>query len=298
MADGDAAAPDRTAVDGLVELLDLERIEHDIFRGVSPKERSQRVFGGQVAGQALVAAGRTVDPDRLVHSLHSYFIRPGDPTIPIVYEVDRVRDGRSFTTRRVIAVQNGQADLLAVGVLPARAGRHRPPVRRCPTRPTPRRCRSLDDRIAGDEAVAEFYRNRSRADRPALRRRPAVGSAASPRDAAGMVWMRADGTLPDDPLLHVCVADLRLGHDAARLGAGPAGHRATARRRVHGVAGPRDVVRAAVPGRRLAALRHAVAVGLGRTRPGHRPVLHPRRRAGRQRRAGGHDPGARAAGAD
>src|SRR5215213_6913446 len=85
----------------LVELLDLERIEVDIFRGRSPGENLQRVFGGQVAGQALVAAGRTVPPDRPVHSLHAYFIRPGDPDLPIVYTVDRIRDGRSFTTRRV-----------------------------------------------------------------------------------------------------------------------------------------------------------------------------------------------------
>ena len=79
----------------LVELLDLERIEVDIFRGRSPDENLQRVFGGQVAGQALVAAGRTVPPDRAVHSLHAYFIRPGDPDLPIVYTVDRIRDGRS-----------------------------------------------------------------------------------------------------------------------------------------------------------------------------------------------------------
>src|SRR2546422_2346904 len=96
------------AVDDLCELLDLEAIEVNIFRGVSPKEDRQRVFGGQVAGQALVAAGRTVDRGT-VHSLHAYFLRPGDPNIPILYEVDRIRDGRSFTTRRVVAVQHGQA---------------------------------------------------------------------------------------------------------------------------------------------------------------------------------------------
>src|SRR3984893_4810070 len=88
------------ALDRLIDLLDLEQIEVNIFRGRSPEERVQRVFGGQVAGQALVAAGRTVPADRPVHSLHAYFIRPGDPAVPIVYLVDRVRDGRSFTTRR------------------------------------------------------------------------------------------------------------------------------------------------------------------------------------------------------
>src|SRR5215218_9918904 len=81
----------------------------DIFRGRSPDENLQRVFGGQVAGQALVAAGRTVPPDRPVRWLHACFIRPGDPDLPIVYTVDRIRDGRSFTTRRVVAVQHGRA---------------------------------------------------------------------------------------------------------------------------------------------------------------------------------------------
>ena len=92
-----------------MKLLDLEPIEVNLFRGVSPDEERQRVFGGQVAGQALVAAARTVEPGRAVHSLHAYFLRPGDPTVPILYEVDRIRDGRSFTTRRVVAIQHGKA---------------------------------------------------------------------------------------------------------------------------------------------------------------------------------------------
>ena len=96
------------ALDRLLDLLDLEQIEVNIFRGRSPDDWRQRVFGGQVAGQALVAAGRTVPADRPVHSLHAYFIRPGDPSVPIVYTVDRVRDGRSFTTRRVSAIQHGK----------------------------------------------------------------------------------------------------------------------------------------------------------------------------------------------
>src|SRR3977135_1468135 len=99
------------ALDRLIDLLDLEQIEVNIFRGRSPEERVQRVFGGPVAGQALVAGRPAVGPaastgpaDRPVHSLHAYFIRPGDPAVPIVYLVDRVRDGRSFTTRRGSAV--------------------------------------------------------------------------------------------------------------------------------------------------------------------------------------------------
>ncbi len=95
-------------VDELLHLLDLETIEVDRYRGRSLDEDRLRVFGGQVAAQALVAAGRTVTRGR-VHSLHSYFLRPGDPHRPILYEVDRIRDGRSFTTRRVVAIQRGEA---------------------------------------------------------------------------------------------------------------------------------------------------------------------------------------------
>src|SRR2546421_10895870 len=104
-----ASQHEESALAGLIELLDLEPIEVNIFRGRSPDENRQRVFGGQVAGQALVAAGRTVDPSRLVHSLHAYFLRPGDPNVPILYDVDRIRDGKSFTTRRVVAIQHGRA---------------------------------------------------------------------------------------------------------------------------------------------------------------------------------------------
>lgn len=93
----------------LLSLLDIERLEHDLFRGQSPGERtSQRVFGGQVIAQSLVAAYRTVPADRLCHSLHAYFIRPGDPKVPIIYQVDHSRDGGSFTTRRVVAIQHGK----------------------------------------------------------------------------------------------------------------------------------------------------------------------------------------------
>ncbi len=97
------------AMDQLVRTLDLEKVEENLFRGTSPDAGWQRVFGGQVIAQALVAAQRCVPADRFVHSLHAYFLRPGDPTIPILYEVERIRDGSSFTTRRVVAVQHGKA---------------------------------------------------------------------------------------------------------------------------------------------------------------------------------------------
>lgn len=97
-----------TAMENLLEILDLELIEENLYRGRSPEAGWQRVFGGQVIAQALVAAHRSVDADRHVHSLHAYFLRPGDPSIPIVYQVERLRDGTSFTTRRVVAVQHGK----------------------------------------------------------------------------------------------------------------------------------------------------------------------------------------------
>ncbi|HVK67162.1 MAG TPA: acyl-CoA thioesterase domain-containing protein, partial [Polyangium sp.] len=92
----------------LIELLSLERIETNLFRGQSQDLGWGQVFGGQVLGQALSAAAQTVPPERQVHSLHAYFLRPGDARKPIVYDVDRIRDGQSFTTRRVVAIQNGQ----------------------------------------------------------------------------------------------------------------------------------------------------------------------------------------------
>src|SRR5579885_3430441 len=100
-----------SAVEDLLAILDLEAIEVNLFRGRSPQVGWQRVFGGQVIGQALVAACRTVDAiaERPPHSLHAYFLLAGDPKVPIVYEVDRIRDGRSFTTRRVVAIQHGHA---------------------------------------------------------------------------------------------------------------------------------------------------------------------------------------------
>jgi acyl-CoA thioesterase-2 len=92
----------------LVELLDLEQLDVDLFRGRQPETRRQRVFGGQVAAQALIAAVRTIEEDYLPHSMHSYFLRPGDYTVPIIYDVERLREGRSFGTRRVVARQHGR----------------------------------------------------------------------------------------------------------------------------------------------------------------------------------------------
>ena len=96
------------SIDELGALLDLEEIEAGLFRGRQPDTSLQRVFGGQVAGQALVAGVRTVERDREIHSLHAYFLRAGDTSVPIVYDVERTRDGRTFSTRRVVARQHGK----------------------------------------------------------------------------------------------------------------------------------------------------------------------------------------------
>ncbi len=100
--------PKNPAMDLLIETLDLEQLEARLFRGKSPQVGWQRVFGGQVIGQALVAATRTVEEGRFVHSLHAYFVRPGDPAVPIIYDVENIRDGGSFATRRVTAIQHGK----------------------------------------------------------------------------------------------------------------------------------------------------------------------------------------------
>ena len=195
---------DLTPLDRLVDLLDLERIEVDIFRGRQPQESLQRVFGGQVAGQALVAAGRTVPPDRPVHSLHAYFLRPGDPSIPIVYEVDRIRDGRSFTTRRVVGIQHGRAifNLAASFQVEERGLEHATAM---PDVPAPESLVRLEDRMRpyADELGGWFTRPRP-IDVRYVGDPPRVARDRPEREPGSQVWMRADGDLPDDPLLHVC----------------------------------------------------------------------------------------------
>jgi acyl-CoA thioesterase II len=199
-------ADDQPALDELIKTLDLEQIEEDIFRGNSPESRRQRVFGGQVAGQALIAVGRTVPTDRPVHSLHSYFIRPGDPSIPIVYEVDRVRDGRSFSTRRTVALQHGKPIFtLSASFQLVQPGIDHQSV--MPDVPDPESLPSIEERLAAAPAdVREFYEGRPNpivlryVDAPSWEQ-----SKQGPRPGLHRVWMRANGRLPDDPLLHVCV---------------------------------------------------------------------------------------------
>ncbi len=202
-------------VDGLVALLDLERIEENIFRGTSPAASLQRVFGGQVAGQALVAATRTVDVDRRVHSLHSYFIRPGDPAIPIVYLVERIRDGRSFSVRRVTAVQHGNPIFTLSASFQLEQGGidHQ---REMPAVPQPEELPSFAERLAGfDDLTAFMARIPQAFDIRYVDDPPWLQRGQGPREnQPHRIWMKADGVLPDDPTLHVCVltfaSDLNL----------------------------------------------------------------------------------------
>ncbi len=195
------------ALDLLVSILDLEELDINIFRGRTPKEDRIRIFGGQVAGQALVAAGRTVE-DRIVHSLHAYFLRPGDPCVPIIYQVDRIRDGHSFTTRRVVAIQHGHAifHLAASFQRPEEGLEHQLPM---PEAPPPESLPSFRERteplLASAPPVLKSWLQR---ERPIDVRHVRAIDYLHPEkhEPRQLVWIRADGRLPDSPLLHQCVA--------------------------------------------------------------------------------------------
>ena len=195
-----------TALESLLDLLDLEEIELNIFRGRSPQERSQRVFGGQVVGQALVAAHRTVE-DRHVHSLKGDFLRPGDPKIPILYEVDRIRDGRSFTTRRVVAIQHGRAIFsMAVSFQVEETGfEHHTPMPDMPApndTPDPDQFNEKVRRMIPAEYRQWLDAPQAIEVRPVEVRDPIEPEKTSPNLA---IWLRAAGKLPDDDRIHQCV---------------------------------------------------------------------------------------------
>ena len=209
-----------TALDGLLALLDLEELEVNLFRGRSPQDRSQRVFGGQVVGQALVAAGRTVEEGQ-AHSFHSYFLRAGDPSTPILYQVDRTRDGRSFTTRRVTAIQHGRAifHLEASFHKTEKGHEHQDAM---PEAPDPETVVSWHERMQGyARSLPEAQREWMERERPIELRyvtdfNPFAPGRLPPRL---LVWVRPNGRLPDSPLLHQCVvayaSDLTLLDTAA-----------------------------------------------------------------------------------
>jgi acyl-CoA thioesterase II len=179
----------------LLALLDIETIDDDLYRGLTSVGQRTRVYGGQVAAQALVAAGRTVPEDRFVHSLHAYFMRPGDPTTPIVYDVDRLRDGRSFTTRRVRARQRGQAIFTletSFHVVEPDGLAHQPEPPEAPApEDLPRLSLLADGGTSGwGELLALDFRMQPEAPAP---------------DAPGLCWFRASGELDAPPLVHAAI---------------------------------------------------------------------------------------------
>ncbi|GAA0480434.1 MULTISPECIES: acyl-CoA thioesterase [Streptomyces] len=212
------------ALESLLDLLTLEQIEEDIYRGQSRPAVVPRVFGGQVAAQALVAAGRTVPAERPPHSLHAYFLRPGDPGAPIVYTVDRIRDGRSFTTRRVVAVQHGQQifHLTASFHAHEEGMEHQEPMPAVPdplTLPTaaemlPR----YADRFVGEGVAQRLLEARAAVDLRYVEE-PPFATAGQVREPRSQVWFRTQGKLDGDPgiprpLLDIClvtyVSDMTL----------------------------------------------------------------------------------------
>lgn len=196
----------QAAVDHLLELLDLTWLDEMSFRGMSPVVGPQRVFGGQVASQALVAAGRTVDPARAVHSLHGYFVRPGDPAEPIHYAVENIRDGRSFSVRRCVAQQHGRTIFfMAASFHRYEEGldHHAPPPVEVPA---PEDVPTMGERLSRYPERAGIWAMIPRpidvryVGEPGL-----VPPGDRPADPHQRVWMRVDGKLPDDPLLHACL---------------------------------------------------------------------------------------------
>ena len=199
------------AVAELIAILDLERLEVDLFRGQNPKTGWRRVFGGQVVAQALVAATRTVPDDRPAHSLHAYFMLPGDPRAPIVYEVERIRDGRSFTTRRVKAIQHGRAIFATTISYQVSEGgfEHQPamPDVAGPDGLLDGKALAASGATGMPEAVAAYFgRERPIELRPVdLDRYIARRKDGAPPEPVFNVWLRAASALPDDPALHRAV---------------------------------------------------------------------------------------------
>ena len=192
----------------LLDLLDVERLEVDLFRGIgSGGETRTRIYGGQVIAQALAAAYRTV-PDRLCHSLHAYFIRPGDPAIPVIYQVDRARDGGSFTTRRVVAIQHGHAifSLEASFQVTEKGAEHQFAMPE--GIPDPEGLKTQRELLSdfGDnvpEAIRKFWgRERPLEIKPVNVEHYMTRDKLPPRQS---VWMRLTGEAPDDPALHAAL---------------------------------------------------------------------------------------------
>lgn len=209
-----------SSLEELVEVLDLETLDLDLFRGRQPETQLQRVFGGQVAGQALVAASRTVEPDLVAHSLHAYFLLPGDTTVPIIYDVERLRDGRSFSTRRVVARQRGrQIFFMSTSFQRPEEGYDHQDV--APAVPSPEQCPTLGEVLENVSGRQRNSRDWAR-EWAALEVRYAGDSRAGgglddpKHPARARVWIRTAGALGDEPTLHACV--LAYASDLTLLG--------------------------------------------------------------------------------
>jgi len=198
-----------SAIQDVLAILDLEPLEVNLFRGRSPQSRWQRVFGGQVIGQALVAACRTVEEvaQRPPHSLHAYFLLGGDPKVPIIYEVDRIRDGRSFTTRRVMAIQHGHAIFsMEVSFQGAEEGlSHQFPMPDVPKPDELPTDAEVKNRVLAliPDTVRRYYER----ERPIELRPVEYGRYLGERLEGGRfhMWIRATERLPDEPAIHQCV---------------------------------------------------------------------------------------------
>jgi acyl-CoA thioesterase-2 len=202
----------------LIDLLDLEMIEDNLFRGKQPKTEMQRVFGGQVAAHALVAASRTVSDQYVVHSLHSYFLRPGDTSVQIVYDVENLRDGRSFATRRVLARQHGHP-IFAMTLnyqVPEDGLEHQDVM---PEVPRPEDCPSLGDIFADrNHDTDEWEREWAALDvRYAGNSRLGGELSNELEPARARLWIRVNGELPDSALQHT--AAFTYASDMTLLGA-------------------------------------------------------------------------------
>ncbi|WP_010487323.1 acyl-CoA thioesterase II [Pseudomonas sp. S9] len=191
-------------LDDLVALLSLETIEENLFRGVSQDLGFRQLFGGQVLGQCISAASQTMDDARHVHSMHGYFLRPGDPTLPIVSQVDRVRDGGSFSTRRVMAIQKGQPIFTCSASFQADEPGFSHQIE-MPDIPGPEDLQS-ETELARQVAhlLPERMRERALSDKPIDIRPVTVGNPFKPEvtEPVKYVWFKADGTLPESPALH------------------------------------------------------------------------------------------------
>ncbi|MFT6429771.1 MAG: acyl-CoA thioesterase-2 [Halopseudomonas sp.] len=191
-------------LDDLVSLLALEKIEENLFRGRSQDLGFKQLFGGQVLGQSLSAASQTVDAERHVHSVHGYFLRAGDPTLPIVYQVDPLRDGGSFTTRRVQAIQKGKPIFTMISSFQGdeEGFTHQSQM---PDVPAPETLRSETQLTRDNQHLLnEKVRDKVLVEKPIEIRPVGVFNPFDPQPTEPVrhVWFRADGRLPDDPQLH------------------------------------------------------------------------------------------------